>query len=173
MPLLTKWPCVLITTGHTMLWHYPKPTWILAWVEPAGVGMGPWGFTCTHMVAAYGQDPYLARGLGSRPDTYFGKGEGPSIKDHPVAKPFETWQWFLNRGSPDKGETVLDPFVGSGTTIIAAEKLGRRCYAMEIEPRYVDVAIRRWEDFTGQNAVLLESPRETASDHAPGPLQPS
>ena len=70
-------------------------------------------------------------------------------------------------------ETVYDPFVGSGTTIIAAEKLGRRCYAMEIEPRYVDVAIRRWEDFTGQKAVLLESPRETASDHAPGPLQPS
>ena len=54
------------------------------------------------------------------------------------------------------GESVLDPFSGSGTTIIAAEQLGRRCYAMEIEPRYVQVAIKRWQAFTGQTAVLLE-----------------
>jgi len=50
---------------------------------------------------------------------------------------------------------VYDPFVGSGTTIIAAERLGRRCYAMEIEPRYCDVAIKRWEDYTGQKAVKV------------------
>ncbi len=47
-----------------------------------------------------------------------------------------------------------DPFCGSGTTIIACEQLGRRCFAMEIEPRYVDVAVKRWEDFTGKKAVL-------------------
>lgn len=50
---------------------------------------------------------------------------------------------------------VYDPFVGSGTTIIAAEQLGRRCYAMEIAPRYVAVALRRWEDFTGRKAEKL------------------
>mgnify|MGYP001618152129 FL=1 len=54
-------------------------------------------------------------------------------------------------------EEIYDPFLGSGTTIIAAEKLGRICYAMEILPRYVDVAIRRWEDFTGQKAKLVEN----------------
>jgi DNA modification methylase len=48
---------------------------------------------------------------------------------------------------------VYDPFAGSGTTLIAAEQLGRRCLAMEIEPRYVQVAIDRWEAFTGQSAV--------------------
>jgi len=47
---------------------------------------------------------------------------------------------------------VYDPFVGSGTTIIAAEQLGRKCYAMEIEPKYVDVCVNRWEDFTGRKA---------------------
>lgn len=52
---------------------------------------------------------------------------------------------------------IYDPFVGSGTTIIAAEKTGRICYAMEIEPRYCDVAIRRWEEYTGNTAVLLEA----------------
>jgi DNA modification methylase len=50
---------------------------------------------------------------------------------------------------------VYEPFVGSGTTIIAAERQGRRCYAMDIEPRYCDVTIRRWEDYTGQKAVLI------------------
>ena len=50
---------------------------------------------------------------------------------------------------------VYDPFLGSGTTMIAAEKLGRRCYGIEIEPRYVDVAIKRWEEMTGEKAVLL------------------
>jgi len=50
------------------------------------------------------------------------------------------------------GEACYDPFCGSGPQIIAAEQLGRRCYAMEIEPRYVDVAVRRWEQFTGKKA---------------------
>ncbi len=53
---------------------------------------------------------------------------------------------------------VYDPFLGSGTTLIAAERQGRRCYAMEIEPRYVDVSIRRWEDYTGQKAKLTGGP---------------
>ncbi|MBE3132780.1 MAG: hypothetical protein IMZ55_04850 [Acidobacteria bacterium] len=50
--------------------------------------------------------------------------------------------------------TIYDPFSGSGTTIIAAEQLGRKCYAIEIEPRYVDVAVKRWENFTGRKATL-------------------
>ena len=52
-----------------------------------------------------------------------------------------------------KGDIVYDPFVGSGTTLIAAEKMSRRCFAMEIDPGYCDVAIRRWQDFTGMMAT--------------------
>lgn len=48
-----------------------------------------------------------------------------------------------------RGEIVLDPFVGSGTSVMAAERVGRRCYAVEIDPLYVDTAIRRWQTFTG------------------------
>jgi len=55
-----------------------------------------------------------------------------------------------------KAVSVLDFFSGSGTTIIAAEQLNRKCYAMEIEPRYVDVAIQRWENLTKKKAVLEE-----------------
>jgi DNA modification methylase len=52
------------------------------------------------------------------------------------------------------GESIYDPFCGSGTSIIASETCGRICYAMELSPLYVDVAIRRWESFTGKKAIL-------------------
>jgi len=58
------------------------------------------------------------------------------------------------RNSSLASQLVIDPFLGSGTTMIAAERLGRRCYGMEIEPRYVDVAVRRWEAFAGRQAEL-------------------
>ena len=73
---------------------------------------------------------------------------------HTTPKPVAMIERIVKSSSADNA-TILDPFLGSGTTIIAAEKLGRRCYAMEIEPRYVDVAIRRWEAFTGKKAELL------------------
>lgn len=52
------------------------------------------------------------------------------------------------------GDVVYEPFSGSGTTIIAAEMTGRRCYAVELNPAYIDVAVRRWQDFTGREATL-------------------
>jgi DNA modification methylase len=51
-----------------------------------------------------------------------------------------------------KGATVLDPFIGSGTTLIACEEIGRTCYGVELDPRYVDVAVRRWQNLTGLQA---------------------
>ena len=54
------------------------------------------------------------------------------------------------------GSLVLDPFGGSGTTLIACEQRGRRCRMMEIDPHYCDVIIDRWETFTGKKAVLLD-----------------
>ena len=53
------------------------------------------------------------------------------------------------------GEAVYDPFVGSGTAVIAAEKLGRVCYALNLDPQYVQVAVARWEAFTGRQAVRI------------------
>ena len=53
-----------------------------------------------------------------------------------------------------RGDIVLDPFMGSGTTILAAEKVGRRAYGIEIDPLYTDVAIRRWQEFTKRDAIL-------------------
>lgn len=53
-----------------------------------------------------------------------------------------------------RGESCYDPFLGSGSTLIAAESCGRICCGMEIDPRYVDVAVERWQKFTGKAAVL-------------------
>jgi DNA methylase len=58
------------------------------------------------------------------------------------------------RDCTTKGDVILDPFLGSGTTILAAEKIGRRARGLEFEPRYVDVAIQRWEAYTKAEAVL-------------------
>ena len=52
------------------------------------------------------------------------------------------------------GQAVYEPFSGSGTTIIAAEMTGRACHAIELNPAYIDVAIQRWQSFTGQQATL-------------------
>ncbi len=61
----------------------------------------------------------------------------------------------LLTNSSVEGDRVLDPFLGSGSTLIAAELLRRRCFGIELDPRYVDVAIARWESFTGQRARRL------------------
>jgi site-specific DNA-methyltransferase (adenine-specific) len=61
------------------------------------------------------------------------------------------------------GDIVLDLFGGSGTTMLASEKHGRHAYLMELDPKYCDVIVRRWENFTGKKAVLLENQPELAN----------
>ena len=56
--------------------------------------------------------------------------------------------------SSNPGAIVLDPFLGSGTTLIAAEQLGRKCYGLEIDPAYCDVIVQRWETASGKQATL-------------------
>ena len=77
-------------------------------------------------------------------------------KDHPTAKPVDLWNPPIeNHTKP--GEIMFEPFSGSGSQIIAAEQTGRRCYAMELSPQYVDVAVRRWQNFTGKQAVHADT----------------
>lgn len=81
------------------------------------------------------------------------KSEGRT-RVHPTQKPVGLIAAIL-RDYSQTGDVVLDPFGGSGSTLIACEQLGRRCRMMEIDPHYCDVIIRRWETFTGEKAVLL------------------
>lgn len=70
---------------------------------------------------------------------------------HPTMKPIELIELALN-DNPTK-KTVYDPFGGSGSTLIASEKVGKTCFSIEIEPKYCDVIIKRWQDFTGEKAI--------------------
>lgn len=74
-------------------------------------------------------------------------------KLHTCPKPVGLYTALIEAFSAP-GDSLYEPFSGSGTTIIAAEQTGRRCYAMEISPQYVDVAVRRWQEFTGKDATL-------------------
>ena len=78
--------------------------------------------------------------------------EGNLLALHPTVKPVAMVADAI-LDCTARGELVLDSFLGSGTTLLAAERVGRICYAIEIDPRYVDVAIRRWQNFTGEAAI--------------------
>jgi DNA modification methylase len=84
-----------------------------------------------------------------------GGGSKEEKEDHPTQKPILLSEIPI-RNHLRSGEAVYDPFAGSGTTLVAAETLGRRCYAMEIDPKYVCVAIERWQRFTGRTAEAVD-----------------
>ena len=73
---------------------------------------------------------------------------------HPTMKPIKLISRFIVNSSK-KGDVVMDYFGGSGSTMIAAEQLGRSAYLMELDPHYVDVILTRWETYTGRKAVLM------------------
>ena len=83
------------------------------------------------------------------------EGGGVIRKDqgHPTQKPVELFVRPLNNHTKP-AEIAYEPFAGSGSQIVACEKTSRRCFAIEIEPRYVDVCVARWENATGKKAVL-------------------
>lgn len=76
----------------------------------------------------------------------------PEKVEHPTQKPIELMAWCMEKSKA--GDLIFDPFLGSGTTLMAAEQLGKRCFGMEIEPTYVQVIVDRWEKMSGQKAVL-------------------
>jgi DNA modification methylase len=67
-------------------------------------------------------------------------------------KPVALWAELIGN-STTLGQAAFDPFLGSGTTVVACERLGRRAFGVEIDPRYVDVAVQRWEQATGRKAT--------------------
>lgn len=85
---------------------------------------------------------------------------------HPTQKPVELPERAINNSSK-KGQIVLDLFGGSGSTLIACEKTGRQARLMELDPKYVDVIVKRWQDFTGKKATL-EATGQTFDDVAAG-----
>jgi DNA modification methylase len=98
----------------------------------------------------------------------FRAGRLDELKCHPTVKPVALVTDAI-KDCTARGDIVLDTFCGSGTTILAAERVGRHAYTIEIEPRFVDVAIKRWQAFTRKDAIHADSGLsfdELASKHA-------
>jgi DNA modification methylase len=83
----------------------------------------------------------------------FRAGRLDELSIHPTVKPVALVADAM-RDCSRRGQIVFDPFMGSGTTILAAEKVGRRAYGLEIDPLYIDAAVKRWQDFTKRDAIL-------------------
>lgn len=134
---------VVVTPGTRNLWLYPPADDVGCFFSPAGTGMGRWGFTCMQPILYYGDDPFLRFRLGSRANssgqTY---PNDANEQAHPCAKPIRMTQWLVSRASLE-GMTVLDPFMGSGTTGVACVRTGRRFIGIEIDPTYFDIAVKR------------------------------
>jgi site-specific DNA-methyltransferase (adenine-specific) len=77
-------------------------------------------------------------------------------KEHPTMKPVDLFEYQM-ANSTKQGDVVLDSFGGSGTTLIAAERIHRKARLMELDPAYCDVIVKRWEDFTGKKAILEDN----------------
>jgi len=136
---------VVVTPGIRNAWKYPEPDDLGCFYSAAGTGMGRWGFTCMQPILYYGKDPYLAKCMGSRPNscgqTY---PNDANQQDHPCAKPIRMMLWLVNRASLP-GYTVLDPFMGSGTTGVARVQTGRKFIGIEISEQYFEISVKRIE----------------------------
>lgn len=86
--------------------------------------------------------------------TVFDFNKPTKSENHPTMKPIELFAYQM-KNSSKKDDVIYDAFGGSGTSIIAAEQLNRKCYMMELDPRYCDVIVDRWEKFTNQKAELI------------------
>ena len=129
----------------------------LIWLKSSLV-MGRQDYQWKHEPCLYGWTEGAAHYWGSdRKQTTILEFDKPRRNgQHPTMKPVELFEYQM-ANSTKQGDIVLDSFGGSGTTMIAAERIHRKARIMELDPAYCDVIVKRWEDFTGKKAILEES----------------
>ena len=121
-------------------WSLPIPDALGGVYIPAANGRSPWGFQNLAPVMFYGIAPNLH--LGARHTTIVSRGQSDVEIGHPCPKPIEWMTWLVELATIE-GECVLDPFMGSGTTLRAAKDLGRRAIGIELEEKYCEIAALR------------------------------
>ena len=145
-----KWLCLIekhaktiaISCGTTNLtmWAIIKDlVWILCWHKPFSVGMGAFGFSNWEPILIYGKT-----GIHGRRSDYFSATFIPykGQIDHPCPKPIR-WAEQIITITSELSDVILDPFMGSGTTLVAAKKLGHKAIGIEIEEKYCEIAVKR------------------------------
>ena len=156
----------LLNAGHAV---YDELKNICVWAKTNG-GMGSLYRSQHEMVAVFksGTAPHINNVELGRHGRYrtnvwtyagmntFGAERDEALAMHPTVKPVALVEDAVLDCS-DRNGVVVDAFLGSGTTLIAAESAGRRCFGLELDPEYVDLIIRRWQKMTGESAVHAES----------------
>jgi DNA modification methylase len=145
-------PSVLVTTGIKNAFEWDAPNWIASYSFPkgdkrsAGGGINAW-----EPVLIYGKNPLPLD------HKQFAPTASESIDWHPCPKPLEPFKWLI-RTATDRGDTILDPFAGSGTTGVAAVKTGRKFTGIEIDPAYFERACRRISEALKQPDFFIQRP---------------
>lgn len=158
----------LVLCGITQISFYPKPEWIscITWDTTGQYGKN--GYTQWMPALFYGHDVSgfgNVEGLVTKSDVLRisgGAGVGFARNeniDHPCPKPLNIMNWCVSRFSL-KGETILDPFMGSGTTGVACVKLGRKFIGIELDEKYFDIACKRIEEAYRQPDMFIEPPKK-------------
>lgn len=129
---------VVLTPGQINIHKYPAPDHMGAFFYPASTSISRWGMRLWQPIFYYGKDPYVGR---LKPDSKICY-DSDRLTDHPCPKPIDSWSWLVQRATLPN-ETVLDPFAGTGTTLLAAKNLHRRAIGIEIEERYCEIAAKR------------------------------
>ena len=146
---------LIITPGcyNLGMWHVSikEPCHVGAWIKTNSMTHGRvTHFWCWEPVLFYGKfEKKRANDVFDFPI-----GKQPDIGDHSCPKPIVFIEDIVSSFSKKKS-IIIDPFGGSGSTLIACEKLGRRCRMLEIDPHYCDVVIQRWQNYTGKEAVKI------------------
>jgi len=130
------------TPGQRHAWEYPKPDDIGCITHPVANGLGPWGHAGWQPVLFYGRDPMLGKTISRMVYQAPSGCTHDSQINHPCPKPLPVMRWLVRRVAIC-GETILDPFMGSGTTLVAAKLEGRKAIGIEIEERYCEIAAKR------------------------------
>jgi site-specific DNA-methyltransferase (adenine-specific) len=133
-------------TNRTMIFCVPPTMWLLPAPDAIGgvfvdgaVGRNKWGWSNLIHCLLYGSAPNLNK--GAKP-TAIRNNAMAEKTGHPTTKPLKWMRWAVSLGSL-ANDTILDPFMGSGTTLVAAKQLGRKCIGIEINEAYVKIAIER------------------------------
>lgn len=130
---------IVFTPGIANIWNYPAAKWMLCWHKPAAVSFNRLGgYNAWEPILVYGAP------FSRLPQDYlkfntlnFKKG---AEREHPCPKPESLWTYLITCMKPG---TILDPFLGSGTTTYCAKKLNRKCIGIEISEKYCEIAVKR------------------------------
>jgi len=129
-------PTVLVTPGNGNQWDYPRPDWEAAWFRPGSVQRVRQGTGFSHWepILLYGKN-IMAFDAKQFPASQ------EKINGHPSPKPIRLFKWLIQ--SHKEAMVILDPFLGSGTTVRASKDLNRKCIGIEIEEKYCEIAAKR------------------------------